>query len=156
MIYIGSRIRALNPTAVIHRTERCLVPIDDLLDQRAFDLDRILAVEPNFLGEDDHQHDDAITSVALRQASAIDINKFNAWISALLRTRGQDILRSKGILNIKGSPDRFVFQAVHMLMEGDDGKRWRPDEPRDSKLVFIGRNLDPAELRAGFGGCLAV
>jgi G3E family GTPase len=109
----------------------------------------------NFLGEDDHQHDDAITSVALRQEGAIDINKFNAWISALLRTRGQDILRSKGILNIKGSPDRFVFQAVHMLMEGDDGKRWRPGEPRDSKLVFIGRNLDPAELRSGFGACLA-
>src|ERR1700761_391616 len=152
---IEARIRALNPTAVIHRTERCLVPIDDLLDQRAFDLDRILAVEPNFLGEDDHQHGDAITSVALRQDGAIDINKFNAWISALLRTRGQDILRSKGILNIKGSPDRFVFQAVHMLMEGDDGKRWRRDEPRDSKLVFIGRNLDPAELRAGFAACLA-
>jgi G3E family GTPase len=152
---IESRIRALNPTAVLHRTERCLVPIDDLLDQRAFDLDRILAVEPNFLGEDDHQHDDAITSVALRQDGAIDINKFNAWISALLRTRGQDILRSKGILNMKGSPDRFIFQAVHMLMEGDDGKRWRPGEPRDSKLVFIGRNLDPAELRAGFAACLA-
>jgi G3E family GTPase len=140
---------------VIHRTERCLGPIDELLDQRAFDLDRILAVEPNFLGEDDHQHDDAITSVALRQEGAIDINNFNTWISALLRTRGQDILRSKGILNIKGSPDRFVFQAVHMLMEGDDGKRWRPDEPRDSKLVFIGRNPDPGELRAGFAACLA-
>jgi G3E family GTPase len=72
-----------------------------------------------------------------------------------LRTRGQDILRSKGILTIKGSLDRFVFQAVHMLMEGDDGKRWRPGEPRHSKLVFIGRNLDPAELRAGFATCLA-
>ncbi|MBO0735223.1 MAG: GTP-binding protein, partial [Alphaproteobacteria bacterium] len=93
---IESRIRALNPTAVIHRTERCLISIDDLLDQRAFDLDRILAVEPNFLAEDDHQHDDAITSVALRQDGAIDINKFSPWISALLRTRGQDILRSKG------------------------------------------------------------
>jgi G3E family GTPase len=152
---LESRIRALNPTAVIHWTERCAVPVDELLDQRAFDLDRVLAVEPNFLGEDDHQHDDAITSVALREDRPIDINKFNRWISALLRTRGQDILRSKGILNIKGSPDSFVFQAVHMLMEGDDGKRWRPGEPRDSKLVFIGRNLDPSELRAGFAACSA-
>ena len=93
--------------------------------------------------------------VAFKQDGAIDINKFNAWISALLRTSGQDILRSKGILQVKGSPDRFVFQAVHMLMEGDDGKRWRPGEPRDSKLVFIGRNLDAAELRTGFAACLA-
>ena len=58
-------------------------------------------------------------------------------------------------LEYKGQPERFVFQAVHMLMEGDDGKRWRADERRDSKLVFIGRNLDPAELRAGFAACLA-
>jgi G3E family GTPase len=85
---IEARIRALNPTVVIHRTERCLVPNNELLDQRAFDLDRILAVEPNFLGEDDHQHDDAISSVALRQEGLIDINNFNIWISALLRTRG--------------------------------------------------------------------
>jgi G3E family GTPase len=152
---LEARIRALNPTAVIHWTERCAVPVDELLDQRAFDLDRILAVEPNFLAEDDHQHDDAIISVALREDQPIDINKFNAWISAVLRTRRQDILRSKGILNIKGSPDRFIFQAVHMLMEGDDGKRWGPGEPRDSKLVFIGRNLDATELRGGFAGCVA-
>jgi G3E family GTPase len=72
-----------------------------------------------------------------------------------LRTRGQDILRLKGILNVKGSPDRFVFQAVHMLMEGDDGKRWQPGQPRASKLVFISRDLDLAELRAGFAACLA-
>ena len=85
---IEARIRVLNPTVVIHRTERCLVPNNELLDQRAFDLDRILAVEPNFLGEDDHQHDDAISSVALRQEGLIDINNFNIWISALLRTRG--------------------------------------------------------------------
>ena len=85
---IEARIRVLNPTVVIHRTERCLVPNNELLGQRAFDLDRILAVEPNFLGEDDHQHDDAISSVALRQEGLIDINNFNIWISALLRTRG--------------------------------------------------------------------
>jgi G3E family GTPase len=74
--------------------------------------------------------------------------------SARCYGHGQDILRAKGILNVKGSPNRFVFQ-VRMLMEGDDGKRWLRDEPRDSKLVFIGRNLDPAELRAGFAACLA-
>ena len=152
---VEARIRAINPTATVHRTERCSIGIDAVLGRRAFDLDRILEIEPNFLGEDDHQHDDAITSVALKETQPIDINKFNAWISLLLRMRGQDLLRSKGILDIKGSPNRFVFQAVHMLMEGDDGKRWDDSEARDSKLVFIGRNLDPAELRAGFAACAA-
>jgi G3E family GTPase len=152
---VEARIRAINPTAVIHRTERCALPVDAVLGRRAFDLDRILEIEPNFLGEDDHQHDDAITSVALKEERPIDVNKFNTWIGSLLRTRGQDILRSKGILNIKGSPSRFVFQAVHMLIEGDDGKRWESGKARDSKLVFIGRGLDEMELRAGFGTCVA-
>jgi G3E family GTPase len=152
---VEARIRAINPTAVIHRTERCALPVEAVLGRRAFDIDRILEIEPNFLGEDDHQHDDAITSVALKEERPIDVNKFNAWIGSLLRTRGQDMLRSKGILNIKGSPSRFVFQAVHMLIEGDDGKRWEPGKARDSKLVFIGRGLDETELRTGFGTCVA-
>ena len=151
---VEARIRAINPTAVIHHTERCAVPVDAVLGRRAFDLDRILEIEPNFLGEDDHEHDDAITSVALKEVRPIDVNKFNAWIGSLLRARGQDILRSKGILNVKGSPNRFVFQAVHMLIEGDDGKRWEAGDSRDSKLVFIGRDLDKAELRTGFGTCV--
>ncbi|WP_437374687.1 CobW family GTP-binding protein [Inquilinus limosus] len=152
---IEARIRAINPTAVLHRTERCALPVDTVLGRRAFDLDRILEIEPDFLKEDDHEHDDAITSVALKEARPIDLNRFNAWISGLLRTRGQDILRSKGILNIKGSLNRFIFQGVHMLIEGDDGKPWGPGEDRGSKLVFIGRGLDEAELRAGFGACVA-
>jgi G3E family GTPase len=152
---VEARIRAINPTALIHRTERCSLAIDRILDRRAFDLDRILAVEPAFLSEDDHQHDDAVTSVALRETRPIDPIKFDEWIRALLRTRGQDILRSKGILDIKGSPSRFVFQAVHMLCEGATGRRWAPGEARESKLVFIGRNLDFAGLRTAFASCVA-
>ncbi|HVJ54234.1 MAG TPA: GTP-binding protein [Aliidongia sp.] len=152
---IEQRIRAINPTAIIHNTRRCALPIADLLDRGAFDLDRILEVEPDFLSSADHEHDDAVTSAALIETRPIDLNKFNGWIGTLLRTKGQDILRSKGILDIAGSPDRFVFQAVHMLAEGDDGKRWLSGETRVSKLVFIGRGLDPAALRAGFAGCVA-
>jgi G3E family GTPase len=152
---VEARIRAMNPMATVHKTDRCAMPIDQLLDRGAFDLARILTIEPNFLGEDDHQHDDEITSVALASDRPLDINKFGAWISHLLRTRGVDILRSKGILDVKGSPDRYVFQAVHMLMEGTDGKRWQKGETRQSKFVLIGRNLDAAELKAGFGACVA-
>ena len=152
---LETRIRAINPTAVIHRTERCAIPVDEILDRGAFDLDRILVVEPAFLTEDDHEHDDAVTSIALKTDRAIDINRFNAWISSLLRTSGQDLLRSKGILDVRGSPRRFVFQAVHMLAEGDEGKPWMPEEKRESKLVFIGRNLDIAKLRSGFEACVS-
>ncbi len=152
---LEARLRAINPTAVIHRTERCAISPTEILDRRAFDLDRILAIEPDFLGEDAHEHDDAVTSVALRETRPIDMDRFNRWIRALLREEGVSILRSKGILDIKGSPNRFVFQGVHMLMEGDDGKAWGAGDARDSKLVFIGRDLDTMDLKAGFAACVA-
>ncbi|MEA2814515.1 MAG: hypothetical protein QOI93_2212, partial [Rhodospirillaceae bacterium] len=112
-------------------------------------------IEPDFLGEDTHEHDDAITSVSLRAARPLDPQKFNVWISDLLRLRGVDILRSKGILDFKNDAKRFVFQGVHMLMEGLPGKPWQGGETRESKFVLIGRDLDEAELRAGFEACLA-
>jgi G3E family GTPase len=152
---VEARIRTINPMAAIHRTDHCAVPIGDVLDRGAFDLDRILEIEPNFLGEDDHAHDDAITSVSLKADRPLDMNRFTRWIGGLLQTRGVDILRSKGILDIKGSPDRYVFQAVHMLMEGDDGKRWQPGEARSSKFVLIGRNLEPDLLKLDFEACIA-
>ena len=152
---LEARLRAINPTAVIHHTERCVISPTEILDRRAFDLDRILAIEPDFLAEGVHEHDDAVTSVALRETRPIDVNKFNQWIGTLLREKGLSILRSKGILNLKGSPNRFIFQGVHMLMEGDDGKPWGREEVRDSKLVFIGRDLDTMELKAGFAACVA-
>ncbi|NPD67654.1 GTP-binding protein (plasmid) [Lichenicola cladoniae] len=152
---LESRLRGINPTAVVHRTERCVIPLEEVLGRRAFDLDRILAIEPNFLGEDDHEHDDAVTSIALHETQPIDVNKFNKWIGRLLQEKGQSILRSKGILDVRGSPNRFVFQAVHMLIERDDGKAWGLDEKRNSKLVFIGRDLETMDLKAGFAACIA-
>ena len=152
---LETRLHAINPTAIIHRTERCAISPADILDRGAFDLDRILAIEPDFLGEDTHEHDDAVTSVALRETRPISAAKFNQWISTLLRERGQSILRSKGILDIKGNANRFIFQGVHMLMEGDNGKPWGPMEVRDSKLVFIGRDLDTMDLQGGFAACVA-
>jgi G3E family GTPase len=152
---IEARIRSINPTAVIRHTERCALPVGDILDRRAFDLDRILAVEPAFLEDDAHEHDEAVKSVALRLDRPVDRDRFFPWISNLLQSRGQDILRSKGILDIAGQNERFVFQAVHMLADGGAGKLWEADEKRVSKLVFIGRDLDPVELRRGFEACAA-
>ena len=152
---VEARIRAINPMARLHRTDHCALPVAELLDRGAFDLNRILEIEPGFLGEDDHEHDDAITSVSLRASRPLDAHRFTTWISELLRVRGVDILRCKGILDLNNSPNRYVFQGVHMLMDATVGRPWKDQEMRDSRFVLIGRNLDAAALEAGFESCLA-
>jgi G3E family GTPase len=81
--------------------------------------------------------------------------RFDLWISGVLRSQGADILRSKGILCMQGAVNRFVFQGVHMLMQGDFTSPWRPGESKTSRLVFIGRNLDGPRLKAEFALCQA-
>jgi G3E family GTPase len=153
---VERRIRTLNPQARLHRTERAQLPIDQVLGQGGFDLTRILEVEPDFLsGEDEHEHDSEVTSVSFELDRSLDAERFNAWIGGLLAQQGQDLLRTKGILDFAGQDQRFAFQAVHMLAEGDVIGPWRDGEPRRSKLVFIGRKLNRPELRRGFEGCLA-
>jgi G3E family GTPase len=111
---IEGLIRKINPYAKLHHTERCVIELGDVLGQEAFNLDRILEFEPDFL---------------------------------------DDILRMKGILAMKDDPDRFVIQGVHMLMEGDHQRPWKTGERRESRLVFIGRDLPTEILRGGFAAC---
>lgn len=150
---VEERIRALNPFARLHRAERGSVPIGELLELRAFDLERVLERSPDFLSDDEHAHNEELMSVSLTAERPIDPEKFNAWISALLATRGADILRSKGILHYAGEDRRFAFQAVHMMAEGDCIGPWRDGEARTSRMVFIGRDLNRVELRRGFESC---
>ena len=77
------------------------------------------------------------------------------WINDYIQTEGASILRSKGILAFKGEPKRFVFQGVHMVLDGDLQRDWKPDEKRTSKIVFIGRDLKRAEIEKGFMACAA-
>ena len=100
-------------------------------------------------------HDDAIRGVSLRVDKPIDGRKITAWLDALLAEQGPDILRTKGIIDVAGEPKRLVFQAVHMILEGELQKEWKPDEERYSRMVFIGRNLDEAKLRTAFEACAA-
>ncbi|UYN96209.1 MAG: GTP-binding protein [Enhydrobacter sp.] len=152
---VEARIRAMNPMASIRRTRHCGVEIGELLDRGSFDLDRILAIEPDFLTDATHEHDDDIRSVSLHTDRPLDAGKFMDWISDLLRRRGADILRCKGILDFAGSEERYVFQGVHMLMDAGRGRPWRLDELRASKFVLIGRDLDDMELRWRFAACEA-
>ncbi|ACG79778.1 cobalamin biosynthesis protein CobW [Phenylobacterium zucineum HLK1] len=103
----------------------------------------------------DHVAESGISSISLTADRPIDANRVTAWLNNVLQTQGVDILRAKGILDIKGDDRRLVFQAVHMILEGDFQGPWREDEKRYSRLVFIGRNLDEAGLRAGFESCIA-
>jgi len=102
----------------------------------------------------DHEHDDEVTSVGITTPGDLDADRLNDWIGNLLRTKGIDIFRMKGILSIKGEPNRFVFQGVHMLFDGRPDRPWG-SEPRYNSLIFIGRNLDRAELTKEFEACLA-
>jgi G3E family GTPase len=172
---VERRIRSLNPHAVIHRTERCAIPLDRVLDRGAFDLDRILSLDPDFLeGEHDHDHDhhhhdhdghdhdhhhhdiegSGISSVSLR-GGTMDPKAFFPWIERITQEFGPQILRLKGILSFKDDGERYVVQGVHMIIEGNHQRAWKDGEKRESRLVFIGRKLNEAMLRAGFEACMA-
>ncbi|MEL7153932.1 MAG: GTP-binding protein, partial [Pseudomonadota bacterium] len=102
----------------------------------------------------EHTHDETVTSVALDLEGEVDMNKLNAWITRLLQTQGPDIFRMKGIVAVEGVEERFVFQGVHMLFDGQASDPWG-EEPRASRLVFIGRNLDEDTLNEGLVSCRA-
>jgi G3E family GTPase len=101
-----------------------------------------------------HEHNEGVTSVGIQQAGELDGRRLNEWISGLLRTQGNDIYRMKGVLSVKGSTKRLVFQGIHMLFDAKFDREWGPDS-RSNTLVFIGRKLDRAELIEGFKGCLS-
>jgi G3E family GTPase len=153
---VERRIRAINPYAEIRRSTKSDVPIDAVIGRDAFNLERILEREPDFLsGEDDHEHDSAVNSVSFEVARPIDPERFNAWITQMLAQKGQDLLRTKGILHYAGEERRFAFQAVHMIADGDFIGPVKEGDPRRSKIVFIGRDLNRPQLRRGFEACQA-
>ena len=132
------------------------MPLDAVLERNAFDLDRILDVEPDFLEAGHHHHHDSdIRSISAKIEGAVDPDKFMPWISNLTQSQGPDILRCKGIVAFPDEPKRFVFQGVHMILDGDVQGDWGQDEERVSRVVFIGRNLDPAAIKEGFEACRA-
>ena len=176
---VEATVRAINPAARIHRTERAGVRLEDVLDQGAFDLSRALQNDPHFLdADDDHDHHDhdhhdhghhdhdhghgavspihdvTVQSVSLRGAE-MDPKKFFPWIEKITQMEGPNILRLKGIIAFKDDPQRYVVQGVHMIVEGDHQRAWKDGEAHESRLVFIGRQLDAEKLKRTFDACAA-
>jgi G3E family GTPase len=155
LVDLERRILDMNAMVKIYRTQNSELAIESILGVKAFDLDRALQVDPEFLNEDAHEHDESVYSFAIVEDQPLDEDKLSSWVTDLLQTKGPDIFRMKGILNLAGEANRYVFQGVHMIFDGRSDRPWKPDESRRSEMVFIGRNLDEAELRQGFRACLA-
>ena len=154
LLLVEKQIRSINAGASLVRTQMSKVDLDWVLNARAFELSRVLEVDPQFLEESEHMHDQSITSVGIEVDGLVDLEKINDWLGWLLREKGTEIFRMKGILNINGSENRFVFQGVHMLFDGQPDRAWRTDETRVNKMIFIGRNLDRDDLNSRFRACL--
>ena len=155
-LVIERRVRAMNPVARLLTSANADVPMQQILGVEAFELKRALSLDPGFLAEEhDHEHDDAVGSVALVEERPMDPEKFGGWISDLVSTRGPDLFRMKGIIQFTGKDKRYVLQSVHMLLDGNFDRPWKPAERRRTELVIIGRDLDAAGLQAGFGACVA-
>ena len=173
---VEARIRGINPYAKVHKTERARIPLSEVLGRNAFDLDRILDIEPEFLQSDGHDrhhhdhdddqhghhhgglkhyHDEEMQSVSLRSDKPLDPDKFFPWVQDLVQKEGPNILRCKGILAFKDDDERFVFQGVHMILDGDHQRPWNKGEKRDSRIIFIGRNLPEDKIRQEFERCIA-
>jgi G3E family GTPase len=185
---VEARIRGINPYAKVHKAEHANVPLNAVLGRNAFDLDRILDLEPEFLGSENgdhhhhqhdhkhgdhahtrphahahahtpaglkHYHDEEMQSISLHTEKPLDPDKFFPWVQDLVQKEGPNILRCKGILAFKDDDERFVFQGVHMILDGDHQRPWKTDEKRESRIVFIGRNLPGKMISEGFESCIA-
>ena len=185
---VEAAVRAINPSARIHRTQRSGVPLAEVLDRGAFDLKRAIDNDPHFLDHHDHDHDHdhecrpdcdhdhhhhhdghhhhhhdhgvspihdvSVQSISLR-GGEMDPKKFFPWIEKTTQMDGPNILRLKGIIAFKDDPERYVVQGVHMILEGDHQRAWKDGETHESRLVFIGRDLDTERLKRTFEACQA-
>jgi G3E family GTPase len=146
-----ARINRRAPVKPVHFGE---TPIADLLDIKGFSLDGILEIEPGFLDEDHHEHDDGVQSFVFTSARPFDQRRLQDFFRDAIATHAKDLMRYKGILAFDGLDHRVVIQGVHMIMGSDLGRAWAPGERRLSKLVFIGRGLPKAELVDRLESCL--
>jgi len=148
------RLVHINPRAPIRKVHFGQAPIEDILDIRGFNLNAVLEIDPAFLEDDEHEHDERVNSFIYRSDRPFDGVRLEEFLSGLVQAYGQDMLRYKGVLYLRDNAHRVVFQGVHMMMGGDLGKPWGAEERRQSTLVFIGRGLPEDVFIKGLEQCL--
>ena len=156
---VEKKIKSINGFAPIYRTENSLIDPKELIGIGSFDLQRTLEMDPEFLDTDsEHEHDQRVTSTSSKFEGELNVNKLEKWIGDLMRTKSQDLFRYKGVLAVKGTDEKYVFQGVHMLFAGNFSKDiglWKDGEKRECRFVFIGRDLDHEALQKGLMECRA-
>src|SRR5262245_14219247 len=164
------RIKGMNATTGVIRTQRSLTDVANLLDIQGFNLSRIEEIDPKAVEREhhdhdcepgcdhpehhhDHKHDESITSIGIELEGELKATKLNEWFADLMATRGPDLYRFKGVVALQGDPNRFVFQGVHMTLDATPGTVWGTAR-RVNKLIFIGKDLDRSVIEASFRKCL--
>jgi len=174
---LSHRIKHMNPRAPQRRVHFGEVPISEVFDLRGFNLNAKLDIDPDFLKADEphghkhehkhdhehgedcdhphhHAHDDDVKSFVFKSNKAFNPAKLEDFLGAIVQVYGPKMLRYKGVLNMKGSDRKVIFQGVHQLMGSDLGPKWAPGETKTSKMVFIGIDLPKDILLQGLEGCL--
>ncbi|NDF04021.1 MAG: GTP-binding protein [Betaproteobacteria bacterium] len=153
---LKTRLRRMNPRAPVSLVHFGQTPLSEILDIRGFNLNAALEIDPDFLDTDLHRHShtDEVSSFLFKAARPLDADRFEGLMSAISQAYGPQLLRYKGVLWVRGSEHQMVFQGVHMLMGGDKGRPWRPDERRETRIVFIGRGLPRDTILKGLSQCL--
>lgn len=153
LVRLQNRLRVMNPAAKLYRTQHSRVDLDRIIGIDAFDLKKKLEIDPGFLEEEDHEHDDEVFSIVLREERPLDLKKLEKFLGIWLSEHGADTFRYKGVLNIQNVKQRVVFQGIHMLFSSVADRAWKKGETPRSEFVVIGRNLDEAWFREQFASC---
>ncbi|MBE7419979.1 MAG: GTP-binding protein [Ideonella sp.] len=177
---LAHRLKHMNPRAPQSKVHFGEVPIASVFDLRGFNLNAKLEIDPEFLAADNHDHDhdhhhehdhdhehgepcdhphhhhhdDDVKSFVFRSDKAFNPAKLEDFLGSIVQVYGPKMLRYKGVLYMKGSDRKVVFQGVHQLMGSDLGPKWAPGEKKGSKMVFIGIDLPRDILLQGLQGCL--
>jgi G3E family GTPase len=149
------RLVYINPRAKIAEATHGVAAVHELLNVRGFNLNAILDIEPDFLTDVTHEHDDDVTSFVFRETRPLDLQRLEDLLGPITQVYGPNLMRYKGVLNIQGMNKRVLIQGVHMLLGSDFGAEWKAHEQRESKMVFIGRDMPKDILLMGLAQCVA-